>query len=392
MTKLRVSSAILCAFLIHICSNSQGLSQDKSFETLINQRLADYDLSPDNHFKLAAYTELKGKYSNSNNSLTLEFGSIASLSFYERNCLLRTADNRVYHLDQSRNSTAQVYAMNSTLANIFEKIILLSNHNSDQTLIEFVDKHLSRKNIEPFQKIFLRHILIKYGKFDEENKRVEFHTDWLPEKEFTYKGPNDERLIRKPIDPLLIKLDASILRGYYLRSGGTVYVEDVRRDVHYATGEQYDPNVTAFKIFVQKLFVQTTQYIVRQENKRIQEYPNQPVITTIMQKGNAQPQYESDPDIWQSPIGLIPNVQIRKTNAPTLSFPTTKPTIRRQPAVKPLYDKYNWIPMMLGIMRSNNISIADKDVIEYFIDQPYFPILYEQLTAEEKKKVDRFRK
>ena len=49
--------------------------------------------------------------------------------------------------------------------------------------------------------------------------------------------------------------------------------------------------------------------------------------------------------------------------------------------IKPLYDKYNWIPMMLGIMRSNNISIADKDVIEYFIDQPYFPILYDQLTV-----------
>ena len=216
--------------------------------------------------------------------MTLEFGSIASLAFYERNCLLRTADNRVYHLDQSQNSTAQIYAMNSTLANIFERIILLSNHNSEQKLIQFVDKHLSRKNIEPFQKIFLRHILVRYGQFDEENNRIEFHTEWLPEKEFTYKGPNDERLIRKPIDPLLIKLDVSILRGYYLRSGGTVYVEDVRRDVNYATGEQYDPNVTAFKVFVQKLFVQTTQYIVREENNRIQDKPGRQVQLLLLYK------------------------------------------------------------------------------------------------------------
>ena len=44
--------------------------------------------------------------------------------------------------------------------------------------------------------------------------------------------------------------------------------------------------------------------------------------------------------------------------------------------------------MMLTILRTHGINIGDVDIIKYFIDEPYFARLYDQLTKEEKEKVD----
>ena len=69
--------------------------------------------------------------------------------------------------------------LNEQLDDMFEKIILLGNAGASQEHVKFVDRSLARKNIEPFEKVYLRHILLKYGKFDLENQEVTFHTDWL---------------------------------------------------------------------------------------------------------------------------------------------------------------------------------------------------------------------
>ena len=78
-------------------------------------------------------------------------------------------------------------------------------------------------------------------------------------------------MVKRHVTPLKIKLNEEVIRGYYINSGGTVYIENVDRDVYFATGEQYDYNVSAFKLFVQKVFVQTIQYISQKETNRLEE-------------------------------------------------------------------------------------------------------------------------
>ena len=63
--------AVLC--FLTLISHAQKSYRSQNIENLINQRLRVYDLSPDIQFKLAAYTELKGRYSNQSNTLTLPF-------------------------------------------------------------------------------------------------------------------------------------------------------------------------------------------------------------------------------------------------------------------------------------------------------------------------------
>ncbi|MFK7924607.1 MAG: hypothetical protein AB8H47_21805, partial [Bacteroidia bacterium] len=60
--------------------------------------------------------------------------------------------------------------------------------------------------------------------------------------------------------------------------------------------------------------------------------------------------------------------------------------------VDPLYHDYNWIPMMLGILRNKHINIADPDIIKYFVGKPYFDRVYDQLNERERKQVDRYLK
>ncbi|MEZ4828107.1 MAG: hypothetical protein R3C61_17755 [Bacteroidia bacterium] len=370
--------------------NAQNSDSFSSFEDIINHYLVDHNLSPDNLFRLATYTEMKGEYSEQYKAITLDFGSLGSLAIYEKNYLLRTHPNHVYHLDRENEPGPQAEIMNENLSGLFEKIILLSNHGADAQLVSFVDENLSRKNIEPFDKIFLRHILLRYGKFDPALRQVEFHTDWLPGNTYEYRGPDDQQTVRKPIEPMKIKLDEEIVRGYYLWSGGTVYVENVPRDVKYATGEEYAYNVAAFKLFVQKMFVQTTQFVVDNEKERLQELrDNSPVIAEVVTKREVRPMVA----MASSPAEEMRTRSINpQTAEPARGSGYVKPGSHSQPLnpVQPLYSELSWIPMMLGILRANGVNIGEKDLIKYFIDQPYFPKLYEQLTREEREKADRF--
>ncbi|MDX2248514.1 MAG: hypothetical protein SF052_17145 [Bacteroidia bacterium] len=378
----------LVSLLMVFSLNAQNDRSFSSFEDVINHYLTDYHLSPDNLFRLAAYTEMKGEYSDQYKAITLDFGSLGSLAIYEKNYLLRTHPNNVYHLDREHDAGIQAEIMNQNLSGLFEKIILLSNHGADEQLVRFVDENLSRKNIEPFDKVFLRHILLRYGRYNPELRQVEFHTEWLPGNTYEYRGPEDQQTVQKPIEPMKIRLDEQIVRGYYLWSGGTVYVEDVPREVKYATGEEYTYNVAAFKLFVQKMFVQTTQFVVDNEKQRLMELENQsPVIAEVVTKREARPMVAMAPS---------PSEQMRTRSLNPASAENTnvagyaRPSSQSLNPVKPLYSELSWIPMMLGILRANGVNIGEKDLIKYFIDQPYFPKLYEQLTRDEKERVDKY--
>ena len=345
--------------------------KNATLEEIINKFIGPYSLTPDNQFKLAAYAELKGRFSNNTQTLMLNFGKLGYMSFFPRNCLFRTTDNGVFHLNKYEVNSPTEGNLNESLTNMFEKIILLGNHGQDEEHIHFVDKHLAKKNIEPFDKIFLRHILVKYGKFDPIMQQVTFHTRDIP----IHKSGNstEDQLVKKYRTALSIKLEKGNLRGYYLEAGGTVYVEDVERKIIYATGEEYDYNVTAFKVFLQKLFVQSAQYIVQKEADRLEQMSEKESIVAQMVTYSSPIE---QPNAFA--VGNSRKVSSKKNNA-------------SRPAIAPLYHEYSWIGMMLAIMRSHEIDPGDPDVIKYFVHAEYFPRLYEQLTLEEKAKVDNYK-
>lgn len=358
--------------LLILCLSSPILADSDNLEALINERFSDIPLTPDNRHRLAAWSELKGDYSESSNTLTLIFGEIAKLEVYQNNFLLRLGNNRVFHLDRRRTHPRDVHTMNESLRAVFEQISLLANHNADPALVYFVDEHLAKKNLEPFAKLYLRHILIKFGRFNPALQMVEFKTDWLPVRSYEYEvpGENGAVMVRKPIDPLIIKLDEATVRGYYLRSGGTVYVEDVERDVFYATGSDYSPNVSAFKIFLQQLFTQTTNYVVKEEEKRIQTYRLKPVEETM-------------PDFYQNTSSVASAESTRSLGPSRGEAPGPSYT-----GVKPLYTRQDWMSKMLGLLRLQN-AVNDPDVAEFLMSQPFFDQLYLHFSREEKAYYDR---
>lgn len=358
--------------LLILCLISPATADSDNLEALINERFSDIPLTPDNRHRLAAWSELKGDYSEISNTLTLQFGEIAKLEVYQNNFLLRLGNNRVFHLDRRRTHPRDVHTMNESLRMVFEQISLLANHNANPELVYFVDEHLAKKNLEPFAKLYLRHILIKFGRYNPALQMVEFKTDWLPVRSYEYEvpGENGAVMVKKPIDPLIIKLDEATVRGYYLRSGGTVYVEDVERDVFYATGSDYSPNVSAFKIFLQQLFTQTTNYVVKEEEKRIKTYRLQPRAETM-------PEYE------QPSSSLAAAENTRSLGRPRGQAPASAAI-----GVKPLYSRRDWMSKMLGLLRLQN-AVIDPDVADFLMSQPFFDQLYQQFTREEKAYYDR---
>jgi hypothetical protein len=188
-----------------------------------------------------------------------------------------------------------------------------------------------------------------------------------------------------------IHLSESVVRGYYLRSGGTVYIENVQRPISYATGEESSYNVSAFKLFVQQLFTQTTQYVVQAEKDRIAQLPYQELpdfrtrfrtpITNSLQTTETPLAYAQAARQGVS-RGEAPGPQAVSSSHQRRS--------KRLAAIKPLYSEHDWIPVMLGHLRARDISIGDPDIIRYFVDQPYFPDLYERLSQSERSEVDRY--
>ena len=353
-----------------------AVGNPSSLEGLINERLAGYPLTPDNKHRLAAWSELKGDFSPGANALSLSFGDMGKMDIYPQHVLLKVGTNRVFSLDRRRLHPQDVAMMNESLRQLFEQISLLANHDAHPDLIYFVDEHLAKKNLEPFEKLYLRHILIRFGKYDPQRHMVEFRTEWLPVKTYEYEVPGNEgtHLVKKPIDPLRIQLDEATVRGYYLMSGGTVYVEDVERDVFYASGEHYTPNVSAFKIFLQQLFSQTTTYVVAEERTRIDriqasrhERSFEPVVAQIAPTASA----------------ARPEGYRQRTSPPGESI--------SQSPVKPLYSPTDWMTQMLGLLRQQN-ALLDRDVARFLIHQPFYPDLFEHLTAEEKAFFERIRR
>jgi hypothetical protein len=375
----------LCLGLFLLLGPLQAQMSDSPFEleALINQRLRAFPFQNDNLFRLAAYAEMKGDYSPRFKALSLHFGNLGMMNIYERSCLLRTPRG-VWHLEIDYNSPTQIQAMNQELARTFDQIILLGNEDGNPDLIDFVDRHLAKKNIEPFDKIFLRHLLVRYGRFDKTNNRVVFHTDWLPDSTFSYRSPRDQTTIQKPINPLMVKLDEHVVRGYYIKAGGTVYVEDVEREVLYATGEEYKFNVSAFKVFIQKLFVQTTHYVVAREQERLNQMQSELAIRDVIRKQEVQKAYAVSDD-----ASFVPRAQPQRMVSRGGASAAPRTPALKIKAVEPLYHKYNWIPMMLGILRQKGISVADPEIAHFLIGKPYFQRIYDQLTVQEKAGIDR---
>ncbi|MEM7659582.1 MAG: hypothetical protein AAF399_25935 [Bacteroidota bacterium] len=342
-----------------------------SFEQLINQSLSAYALTPDNQFKLAAYAELKGTYRVQDQALILPFGSIGELAFFPKNLLFRSPARGIFHLNKYDTNERLSGAINEELNRLFERVMLLGNHRASREHIAFVDKCLARKNLEPFEKLYVRHILIKYGTYDDLMREVSFHTTSLPERTYEYQGPKDNKTIKKTRSAMAIKLTDEILRGYYLLSGGTVYLEDVDRKIAFATGEASDPNVSAFKIFVQKLFIQTVQYVAKQESRRLEELPPEVGLTFNPLAPGASQALSAEERVIQ------PTAVASSSEA-------------KQAKLRPLYHPESWIPMMLSILRSNGVNIGEEDVIQYFVNEAYFPSIYAQLKPEEKVKVDAY--
>lgn len=370
----------VCLSLITIFSFQSHAQTAQTIEEIINTYIYAYELSPANRFRLAAYAEMKAKTSPDQRSILIEFGDLGTLTLYPNNCLLRTFDYQVFHLNLDKPSPPSAYAFNQQLNHIFESILLMSNDEAAPEKIYFIDEYLARKNIEPFEKIYLRHILIRYGKFHSEKQYVELHTDWLPKRIYQYRKPGESHIVNHKTTPLGIRLDEKILRGYYINAGGTVYVEDLDNVEFFATGETYDYNVAAFKLFLQKLFVQSVQYIMKKESNRTYHH--------VLQSQEIQQLEEKEQQAFPvvASQSSQPPMILKKQDVTDIS--TGSPTSQ----IAPLYSPHAWMPMMLGMLRANGVNIGDADIIRYFVDEPYFQQLYELMLPEEQRKVDLYQR
>ena len=301
-------------------------------ETQIARYLAGSGLSSANQLRLSAWLELKGDYDPALGAYSARFGDLATLVLYPGNWLLRTAGHRIYHLDRRRPHPREARYMDEALSALFEQIPLLAHQGADTALIAFVDAGLARKPIEPFAKLYLRHVLIHYGDFD--GQQVIFHSQRLPTRHST---------------PVRLRLDRHSLRGYYLQSGGTAYVTDVARPVAYASGEATAPHIAAFKLMAHSLFQETMTHVASQRT-------------------SAKPS--------PSRAALLGRSRGQATPPP----PTTP------------YPPDRWIGVLLAQLRSRNLSIADPDILPYFLDAPYFPEIYARLSPQERAEVDGYRR
>ncbi len=332
--------ALLCNF---------SFTRAANVEAFINDHVQQYQLHPDNLFRLSAYTELKGQFQD-DGEVKLDFGNRASLSFYPQNLLLRVRGKGVYHLNRGEEM-GKVYdeSINEVLDEIFEGILLLSNGDASEAHIAFVDEQLTQKNLDPFHKLFLRYLMLHHGRFDSVNRYVEFYSGWLPS--------DDEYAAAAASGHLGMQMSSEELRGYYFKTGSRVYLKNVERPVSYATGEVAGANVTAFKLFLQDLMGHSVHYLLDMQGR------------VAAQKIS----YET--------FGTPTTEQV--SNAQNSTFPQGKET-------PVLYHEYHWIPMMLGLLHANGTSFSDPEVICYFVDAPYYDLIYSQLSAEEKAQADQY--
>lgn len=366
--------SLILVVLLPLVSVAQAPPESASLESVINQYVLTYGISTSNRFKLAAYTELKGRFDQESNAVVLDFGKLGYMSFFERNCLLRLPDNKVYTLDHYEMGTPAAEAMDRQLHDLFERITMLSDGKANQDHVEFIDRHLARKNLEPFDKLFIRHILVHHGTYDPMLQEVYFDSRDLPLQPVTLHQ-HAGKMVRQSSAVLKMKLDATILRGWYVHSGGTVFVENVDRHVRFATGEEYDYNVAAFKIFSQKLFVQAVQYIAKHEADRLERLqahaPTMNKMVTMDSEIEHAHAFASSSDRRQASYER----QWRRN---------------QMAQTQPLYTQTSWIPMMLNMLRNEQVNIGDDDVICYFVHLDVFRQIYRQLIPSERSRVNEY--
>lgn len=333
----------------------------ESKEELINSLINSYPLENDIKLKLSAYAELKGRYSDSTKTLSMDFGNLGTLYFFHDNCLLKNKKNEVYYIDRKNPHLAQVEAFNEGVQQLFEHINLTGNYHASTSHVDLVATHLAKKNIEPFYKLFVRHLLISYGEYDPIKKRVEFHSDRLPRG--SQEDLQDESLVGGHFSPLKIVLEGKQIRGYYLDVGGEVYIEDEKTQDFYVSGEDYKyNNVTAFKLFISKLFSQSIQYIAPKESKRIAQLNKH--------------KYRQEKVSEKPTASAVKKARVLKVGS--------------QIHERTIYTPYSWIGMMLSMLRVNKVNIGDPDIIKYFVDRPYFSNIYGELLPNERQAVDRY--
>ncbi|MDX1908477.1 MAG: hypothetical protein SF053_15680 [Bacteroidia bacterium] len=335
-------------------------TQELRLETRINALLRAYAFTPDNALKIAAYAELKGQWEAGTGHLYLKFGDLGQFTFFSRNLLLRLGHTQVFHLNKFEFDTPNADEVNRQLTSLFGRIMLMGNPGSTPEVMLHTDRWLARINLEPFDKLYLRHILVQYGRLDPMTQEIRFDTRWLPSS----AGARHEMPVRAT-SPMTLVLSEREIRGHSLESGGQVFVSAVSRPVVFASGETYSPNVTAFKVFSQRLFVQTIQHISASEAARLEKLP---AGSPVIRHAPGQEQTAS--------------ATARTAGPARIKAPVT--------SAAPQYSQYSWIPMMLNMLRSQRVNIGDPDMICYFVGQPYFPALYHQLNAAERTRADAY--
>ncbi len=370
---------ICLSFLTLVAAGFLPAQASTPLESIINHYLEVYPFSPENAFRLGVYLELKGEYNPDDESMTATFGELAHITFNRGSVLLRAGRFGVYSLNEKGNRPADIDVMNQALSAIFEQVFLMGNVGANRNLVRLVDRYLIRKNLTPFDKILLHHILTRFGRYDSLYNRVEIKTEWFPQKAMVIREYGHKNAREVYGDKLYLKLDKGVIRGYYLRAGGTVYVEDVERDVLYATGEVQSPSSTAFKFFVQQLYTQSTSYLIEEEQRRLAQLelearlPNRFAPGELPLVASNEITVERRGEMLPRPSGYQ---QQARNKIDTLSL---------------LYQPYQWVPMMVGILRDQDISIADPDILPYFIHASYFDFLYNLLTPDEQAAVARWR-
>lgn len=308
-------------------------------ETFINQHVQRYAVSPTNRLRVSAFTELRGRPAHQGGGLQVDFGQLGQLTFYQRNCLLLTSEGGVHHIALGEAPANKAQALDQALNQIFEQMLLLSNGPADSAMVAFVDAQLARKTLDPFHKIYARYLMLHHGRYDPAAQTVVVRSEWLGQDALTRRNQH-----QGADNPLTLRLTREELRGFYHRTQGEVFVHDADRPVAYATGEATHPNVGPFKTFLQKMM---------------------------------------------STLPALPDLHARvRREGLSMTFGSSG----EGPAttIEPMYHEYSWIPMMLGLLRARDLNFGDPDIVCYFVDQPYFARIYDQLTAEERSAVDAY--
>lgn len=335
-------SLLVCFGICSVLLSHAQPTKDLFLEQIINDRLTAYPFSSSNLFRLAIYTELKGKYYAANEELRLSFGEAASISFYPSHCLLKKGSS-AFHLSEGAPKSSMSAAMDIALDEIFEQIMLMTNSNRLPQHIAFVDKWLSKKNIEPFHKIFSRYLLLAFGQYNPRTMQVSFHSRDIPAS-YAHGGLRGNSGDKIDDHPLKLVLDTVALRGYYLKTGGNVFVNDVDRDILYATGEDFHyNNITAYKLFIQHLFTTSIHHIAEFTRRR----------------------------------------KSRKIDVAIVKADKTVSSSSDHP--------YQLGSTIIGLLKAQDISITDPSILKHLLYRPFFPDIYKSLDKEQRKIVDRYR-